>query len=91
MNHCDEILLDRLVNGSLDLQKNISCRIHLLFCHDCQSELKRVRDDRKFLDELRRGVLVMERAHAMAASLQDTETKTDKTDNTNHRYPGGLV
>ena len=29
MNHCDEILLDRLVNGSLDLQKNISCRIHL--------------------------------------------------------------
>lgn len=92
MNHCDEILLDHLVNGDLDLQKSIFCRFHLLFCRECQSKLKRVRYDQKFLNELRQGVLIMERAHVMVASIDDTKRKTTKTDkHINRRKAGSFV
>lgn len=76
MKHCDEILLDKFLTDRLEAKERLACRAHLLVCTDCRAALDRVKEDKIFVGEFRRGFLEMEKACAEAESLEHAQAQS---------------
>lgn len=83
MKHCSEIQMERMLKGKLKRTEALLCRTHLFFCRGCRAALHKMEDDRAFVAELRKGVLVMENAHFEADALE--KEQPEKADNPKYK------
>ena len=78
MTHCSEAQLERLVNQSAGWLERVGCAVHMLFCAQCRLKREKIREDLRFLQEFRQGVLVMEEAWRMARNMENPDACMDR-------------